>query len=520
VIDGTAGTVLSSIGTNVGVADPSSGEESFGLVAAPSAAPTFRSVALDSVVISHDGTRAYLVHRRDRQGVIRTTQPAGYYTAIISTTPVVTPAVTTIDIASGQALDDNTSEVFNFPSPVIFPSTTESSSDDCGGCAEGTPFIGVAGGGGGSSGSAYGSTPFGSAPWTQGPVASIEDPQGQFLYVANESSDDVTVLQTQSRVSSNSGNGVVGLVQVGSAPSGLALSFDAKTLYVHNSLDYSVSVVQSVNGTLTEIDRITVSSPGSMNPDAVEGRRLFFSAADPVMTIPGGGVACESCHTEAGSDGNVWQFTHGPRKTPSLLGRQIKDTAPYHWDGTEVDFPSFFDETVVVRMGGLGVSAQQSNQIQTYMQGLQTPDNPFRQTGGGLTAAQSRGQALFAGQAACITCHNGPDFTDNGFHDVGTFVSVNPNGEPDDACRLTPGDGPCVGTGPVGEPPMPNPNNTARGFNTPSLLGVIWAAPYLHSGSAATLTDRIMTNPGDVHGNTSGLTSDQVSDLVSYLQTL
>ena len=231
-------------------------------------------------------------------------------------------------------------------------------------------------------------------------------------------------------------------MQVGSAPTGLALSFDGKTLFVHNSLDYSISVVQSVNGTLTEIDRITVSNPGSLDSDAVEGRRLFFSAAEPVMTIPGGGVACESCHHEAGSDGNVWQFTHGPRKTPSLLGRHVKDTAPFHWDGTESDFPDFFAETVVVRMGGLGVSSQQSSQLQAFMQGLQTPDNPFGQAGGGLNASQSRGQALFYGKAACITCHNGADLTDNLFHDVGTFVSVNPNGQPDDACRLTPACGP------------------------------------------------------------------------------
>jgi YVTN family beta-propeller protein len=430
---------------------------------------------------------------------------------------VVTPAITTIDIASGLALDDNTATSLNYPSPVIFPSTTvaNTGSDGFGG-GTATSIIGV----GTSSGNAYGSTPFGSAPWTQGPVASIEDPQGNFLYVANQNSDDVTVVQAQSRTSQNSGNGVIGLVQVGNAPTGLALSFDQKTLFVHNSLDYSVSVVQSVGGTMAEVDRVTVSSSGSLDPDAVAGRQLFFSAANPVMTVPGGGVACESCHLEAGSDGNVWQFTLGPRKTPSLLGRRVQDTAPYHWDGTETDFSDFFAETVVVRMGGLGVSGEQSSQLQTYMQGLQTPDNPFQQTGGGLTAAQSRGQALFAGKAACIACHTGSDFTDNQFHDVGTFVSVNPNGEPDDLCRLTPGDGICIGTGPVGQPPTANPANTAHGFNTPSLLGVVWAAPYLHDGSAATLTDRIVNNPGNVHGNTNALTSDEVSDLVSYLQTL
>ncbi|HUB07809.1 MAG TPA: hypothetical protein VMB50_12435, partial [Myxococcales bacterium] len=315
--------------------------------------------------------------------------------------------------------------------------------------------------------------------------------------------------------------------QVGYAPTGLALSADGKTLFVHNSLDYSISVVQSVGSALTEVARITVSNPGSLSSDAVEGRRLFFSAADPIMTVPGGGVACESCHLEAGSDANVWQFTHGPRKTISLVGRHVSDTAPYHWDGTEFDvdgvhsaYDAFFAETVQVRMGGLGVSEQQESQIATFMQGLMPLDNPFRQAGGGLTAAQQRGQALFQGKAGCIACHSGPDFTDNSFHDVGTFVSSNPNGQPDDACRLNPNDGPCVGTGVNGTHPQANPANTVHGFNTPSLLGVVWAAPYLHDGSAATLTDRLINNPGDAHGSTSALSSSEISDLVQYLQTL
>jgi hypothetical protein len=64
----------------------------------------------------------------------------------------------------------------------------------------------------------------------------------------------------------------------------------------------------------------------------------------------------------------------------------------------------------------------------------------------------------------------------------------------------------------------------------PSLVGVSWRAPYLHTGCAATLTDRFnlgLIDPlsgepcvGTMHGNTANLTATQVQDLVAYLETL
>ena len=35
-----------------------------------------------------------------------------------------------------------------------------------------------------------------------------------------------------------------------------------------------------------------------------------------------------------------------------------------------------------------------------------------------------RGMALFKGKARCILCHNGPNFTDNQFHNLGVRKSV------------------------------------------------------------------------------------------------
>ena len=256
-----------------------------------------------------------------------------------------------------------------------------------------------------------------------------------------------------------------------------------------------------------------------MSDTVLLGRKLFNSAADTSMTNTNAGLACESCHLEGSHDGNVWQFTQGPRKTPSLMARHIMETSPFHWDGTETDFHIFFAETVQRRMGGSGVSVDQETALEAFMEQIAPIDNPNLQAGGGLTASQQRGKDLFEGKAACATCHSGDLFTDNSFHNVGTRVLVNPNGNPDDPCRLDPSLGSCNGTNPDGTPATANPLNIG-GFNTPSLHGVGFAAPYLHDGSAVTLLDRVHHNPGDIHGKTSLLSPDDLDDLVAYLKTL
>jgi YVTN family beta-propeller protein len=200
ILDGQSGNILGSTSTAVGV-DPASAAGSIG--AGVTSLPAFRPVGLDSVVVSRDGTRAYLVHRRDRTGTL----------AGALTTPVVVPGITTLMLANDQARDDATDPNKDFPPPVIFPgpSGSQNPSDqeagfgliDCGGGSSsggnsggigGGPTClgpicgdtdgGVGGGSGGSGGStAYGvqsggSGPCATLPWTQGPVAAVEDPTG------------------------------------------------------------------------------------------------------------------------------------------------------------------------------------------------------------------------------------------------------------------------------------------------------------------------------------------------------
>jgi cytochrome c peroxidase len=127
--------------------------------------------------------------------------------------------------------------------------------------------------------------------------------------------------------------------------------------------------------------------------------------------------------------------------------------------------------------------------LQAFIRSMPLPDSPTR--GQTLTEQQARGQVVFA-KAECNTCHLGATLTNNEFYDVGTKVTA----------------GNVVDTLP-------------KGLNTPSLLGVARSAPYLHDGSATTLQVRILVGKEkDLHGKTSALTADEVTDLVAYLKTL
>jgi DNA-binding beta-propeller fold protein YncE len=532
VLDPATGATVKSLSTQVGV-DPSlttpggvrcDGLQCAGVGTSPGNLPavgiSFRPTGLESILVAPDGARAYLFHRRDRNGMIFTDGTPSF-----STTPVVTPGITTVELDGDNVLDETLTSRRDFPPAVVFPdnrlnTVTPDGNPGFGGGIppEGPPIAGTSGGGtGGSYGGGFVVMGVDGSGWTQGPSAAVEDAQGSFLFVANRNTNNVIVLPANRRSGVDAPGGVIHVISVGDGPSGIALSPDNRTLYVHNQIDDSVSVIQGEPP--AETIRISTLSGGSaLLPGIAEGRRLFFSAANSSMTNTAAGLACESCHLDGSHDGNVWQFTQGPRKTPSLIARQTQATAPYHWDGTESDFHTFILETVGVRMGGSGLSDEQEANLSNYLEQLAPLDNPNLQPGG-YTASQQRGKDLFNGQAGCAECHAGTYLTDNSFHDVGTLVTSNPNGAADDTCLLNPAAGPCRELSSDGSFATANPNNVG-GFNTPSLLGVVWAAPYLHDGSAATLLDRLRNSNGDKHGKTSQLTPGQLDDLVAYLETL
>ena len=213
--------------------------------------------------------------------------------------------------------------------------------------------------------------------------------------------------------------------------------------------------------------------PLASDSRADTGQLIFHANA-------GGNLACASCHPEGGEDGRVWNFVcAGARRTQSIRGG-ISQTAPFHWDGTETDLSRLMDDVFTGRMAGPSLTVDQKDALAAWIDTV-----PALPVATGLDATVvARGRALFEDPGVgCATCHTGALFTNNQTVDVGT-----------------------------GSP-----------LQVPSLLGVAWRAPFMHTGCATTLGDRFTSSScggGDLHGVTSTLTASQLTDLTTYLQSL
>ncbi|MBX3207246.1 MAG: c-type cytochrome [Labilithrix sp.] len=188
----------------------------------------------------------------------------------------------------------------------------------------------------------------------------------------------------------------------------------------------------------------------------------------------GGNIACASCHAEGSDDGHTWQFINmGPRRTPSLLGTTL-NTEPFHWDGDMKDLATLVDHVFVERMGGPRIDKEQVGTLGHYLFTLPAPPKLRHPA-----EVPAQGKLLF--EQRCASCHSGALLTNNQSVDVGT--------------------------GGV--------------FQVPSLVGIGWRAPFIHTGCATTLFDRF--DPacgGDKHGDTANLTRAQIADIVSYVESL
>ncbi len=176
-----------------------------------------------------------------------------------------------------------------------------------------------------------------------------------------------------------------------------------------------------------------------------------------------------------------------------------------------------------------------------------------RAAGGLLRADEARGLRLFIGKAQCVSCHNGPLFSDQQFHNTGV--------PPRDAARPDRGRAAataqvrrdefnCLGPFSDARPEqcqelrfMVSDDPALEGaFKTPGLRGVAGRPPYMHAGQFSTLEQVVrhyIAAPHAVVGHSelthrhvgSGaaghaerapieLTDAEVADLVSFLDAL
>ncbi len=304
----------------------------------------------------------------------------------------------------------------------------------------------------------------------------------------------------------------------------------------------------------------------SGQPQAIElGRRLF---RDPRMS-PVGYIACVTCHQpdRAFTDGKA--RAHGladlPRNTPALAN--LRQQRWYGWgggsdslwmasirpmldarefDGNPATVARLFErdpELAACYRAVFRVAPAQDRQrtvvnvgkaLAAWQETLvtgRTRFDDFRDAvaRGDAAAAAAypdaalRGLKLFVGPAECATCHQGPSFSDGGFHVVSPPAAD--TGRFEDARILQSTRFSLLGR--YNDDPVRANAQATRGlavredmrgqFRTPGLRNVAVTAPYMHDGALDTLRLAVQHSAASLP---RPLATQQVDDLVAFLASL
>jgi cytochrome c peroxidase len=134
-------------------------------------------------------------------------------------------------------------------------------------------------------------------------------------------------------------------------------------------------------------------------------------------------------------------------------------------DGYQRQFQSVFGEAVNAENLAKAIAAFE----RTVLSGNAPFDRVKAGDSNALSEQAQAGMKLFFGKANCSGCHSGPNFTDNGFHNLG----VNFDKADKD----------------LGREVYSKLQGDRGAFKTPTLRDIARTAPYMHDGSLATLED-------------------------------
>ena len=270
------------------------------------------------------------------------------------------------------------------------------------------------------------------------------------------------------------------------------------------------------------------------------GRRLFFDS----LLSRDETRACASCHDprRAFTDGRAVAVgvdgRTGTRNVPTLVNRVYGRS--FFWDGRAasleeqvlqpIQHPMEMDmtlEEVVTRLrenaqySGLFIDAfgrhpnaddlaqALASYIRTILSGNSPVDRFLYGERDALSERARLGLHVFRSKGTCTSCHLGPTFTDEGFHNTGVAWQ--------DGRMLD--DGRFVLTG----------LEEDRGaFKTPTLREIVHTAPFMHDGSIATLVEVIEfydrggnANPHlDAELRPLNLTGSEKKALLAFLRSL
>lgn len=286
-------------------------------------------------------------------------------------------------------------------------------------------------------------------------------------------------------------------------------------------------------------DRDEIEYPDDEAPSNAEielGKKLFFDN----RLSSNDHQSCASCHNpDLG-------FSDGMAFSMGAMGKRVGRNAPHlynlawnllhFWDGRaasleeqalgpieaagEMNMPlttlipklkavPYYQQTFTKVYGQSGVSTENLGKaIAAFERSLISDNAPFDQFMAGNKAAMSpsaiRGMDLFKGKAGCAECHDGSNFTDNSFHNIG------------------------VKGGDLGRGAITKDKTLNKTFKTPGLRNITLSAPYMHDGSEPSIEAvvRFYNRGGDEKDGIDklirplSLSEQEVNDVVAFLGAL
>lgn len=312
------------------------------------------------------------------------------------------------------------------------------------------------------------------------------------------------------------------------------------------ALTTGIFTVLSADASLDKLDKKDFQRPAQvptpannqLTPERVAlGKKLFF---DPRLS-GSNWISCATCHNPGlgWADGLPRAIGDGQkvlkRATPTILNAAYNHLQM--WDGR-------FRSLEKQAMGPIGAAGEMNqdpkelvkelsavegyvklfNQaypnegitpdtiakaIASFERTVVTPDAPFDRWVKGDESAMNedakKGFKLFVGKARCGKCHNGYNFTDDGFHNIGLKNSVD-----------------------EGRYALRKVKILHGAFKTPTLRNVEFTAPYMHNGEYRTLEAVVdhYERGGDVKTHLSpnlkplDLSSREKQQLVQFMKSL
>lgn len=271
------------------------------------------------------------------------------------------------------------------------------------------------------------------------------------------------------------------------------------------------------------------------------GKKLFF---DPRLSGDGN-MSCATCHNPALGWSDAQPTAKGvkskvlSRASPTLINtafnyiqmwdgrkKSLEDQAMgpmeatvemnmdtkklFRWLNSNKEYTRLFSEAYP---GEKIASATVSKALATFERTVISNNSNFDRWVKGdkdaMTVQQVNGFKLFVGKAKCIDCHSAPNFTDNGFHNIGlvSWGEKNPD------------------MGRYQERPL----RLMKGaFKTPTIREINRTAPYFHDGSVETLKEVVehYVKGGVVKTNISPnmkkikLSDSEINDVVAFMNAL